>query len=393
MGTNEKKWTHELEVLNQALSLAREKGGEARRNVDRLAGIRSSDRERPDISIERGDGSVIGLEHFRVDRLARRDKKVRSAAKEYERDLGKVRGSLLSEKEKPRFSDEAIDSFGRTVYEGMRLYVHSRPEDLLRSLDARLNGNSGHAQKLAAYRDNLMRDYPHSSSIELGYLIEVHADFPGMFLNEGRKVTRLSSGQVPLFDGFHDMLEQASRDVDWIVMASYGSISDRIADAAVIRCRDRMFRASCRRQGLFRTAILDPGTVSSLADMGRGFTPEYERTDDDITFRLEKAFRIHDPDRYFKITKRLAAKAVSCDGSGVPFLSSIGVQMTYELIRDRFPRKVGTIDVRDVERALRHTPQDECRARLEAFGERWSLEEDDRFMVAPSEMMQGLTPR
>lgn len=380
-------------MLNQALSLAREKGGEARRNVDRLAGIRSSDRERPDISIERGDGSVIGLEHFRVDRLARRDKKVRSAAKEYERDLEKVRGSLLSEKEKPRFSDEAIDSFGRTVYEGMRLYTHSRPEDLLRSLDARLNGNSGHAQKLAAYRDNLARDYPHSPSIELGYLIEVHSDFPGMFLNEGRKVTRLSSGQVPLFDGFHDMLEQASRDVDWIVMASYGSISDRIADAAVIRCRDGMFRASCRRQGLSRTAILDPGSVTGLADMGRGFSPVFERADNDISFRLEKAFRIHDPDRYFKITKRLAAKAVSCDGSGVPFLSSTGVQMIYELIRDRFPRKVGTIGIRDVERTLRHIPQDERCVRLEAFSGKWSLEEDDRFMVAPSEMIQGLTPR
>ena len=394
MSTNEEKWAHELEVLDQALSLAREKGGEARRNVDRLAGTRSSDRERPDIAIERGDGSVVGFEHFRVDRLARRDKKVRSAAKEYERVIQGVREDLLPEMEKPHISDEAVGEFGKTFYGGMRLYAQFGPDDLLRSLDARLYGDSGHARKLCAYRDSLARDYPQSPSIELGYLIEMHADLTGMFLNEGEKTTRLSSGQVPLYDGLFDMLEQASQDVDWIVIANYGSIGERIESAAVIRCKGGMFRTSCKRQGLSRTAILDPGTISGLVDMGRDFTPEFDRAGDKITFKFERALRVHNPSHFFVLSKRLAAKAVECNGSGIPFLASTGVQMTYELIRDRFPRKsAGTVNARDVERALRSISQDERDARLEAYRKRWSLEEEgEEFSVAVDDMVQGLTP-
>ena len=390
MGDNEKKWTHELEVLTQALSLAREKGGEARRNVDRLTGKYDSKRERPDIAIEKNDGSVIGLEHFRVDKLARKDKKVRSAAKEYEGDLERTRKNLLPEMQKPQPSDEAVGTFGEVIYRGMRLYMHSEPKDLLRSLNARLNGDSGHARKLTAYRDNIARDYPHSSSIELGYLIEMHADFVGMFLNEGGRVTRLSSGQVPLFDGLYDMLKQASHDVDWIVIASYGSISSSITDAAVIRCKDGMFRTSCKRQGLSRTAILDSGAVSGLDDMGKHFTPEFERSDDKIAFEIEKAFRVSNPNLYFERTKELAARAVECDNSGTPFLASTGVQMIFELVRDKLPRKcAGPISLGTIEKTLRSIPREELSVRLDSFGKRWSLEGDDRFMLTLSEMIQG----
>lgn len=368
MGANEKKWAHELEVLNQALSLARKKGGEARRNVDRLAGTRSSDRERPDIAIERGDGSVVGIEHFRVDMIVNADKKVRSAAKKYVTDLEGLRKSLLPELEKPRFSDEAIGRLGEALYAGMRLHSQSKPDDLLRSLDARLNGEGGHARKLGAYRDGLARDYPSSPSIELGYLIEMHADLAGLFLNEGGRTTSLPSGQVPLFDGLFDMLERASRDVDWIVIANYGSIEEAIVDSAVIRCGGGMFRTSCERQGLPRTVILDSGAVSGLADKGRDFTPEFERAGDDMTFMFEKAFLVSDLDEYFRRAKMLAARAVECDKSGVPFLASTGVQTIYEFVRDRFPRKrVGPISSGDVERVLRSIPPEESISRLEAL--------------------------
>lgn len=394
MGEEDAKWNHELAVFHQALSCARARGGEARRNVDRLAGRCDHERESPDIVIERSDGSVVGLEHFRVDRLVRKDKKVRSAAKEYEVDLQRVRESLSPEVKKPCFSDEALGKFGKVAYEGMRLYARTGPNDLIRSLDARINGGSGHAQKLDAYRANLMSDYPHASSIELGYLIEVHADLTGMFLNKSGKVARVSPGQIPLFDELYDLLESASRRVDWIVIANYRSIGESMVDAFVFRCKDGLFGVSCKRQGLSRTVLLDPGIVSGIVDKGGGYAPEFERTGDEITYKVEKAFWIENPERYFKCVKGLAAKAVECNRLGIPFLTPIGVQMTYELVRGGLPQKgAGKLDERDVERALGRIPQDERDACLEAFEKRWFAEDDGRFSVNPGKMVRGLTPK
>lgn len=393
MSSADDKWEHELEVLNQAFSYARLQGGEARRNVNRLSGKPNSKRESPDIVIEKDDGSVIGLEHFRIDKLVRNDKKVKSAAMEYENRLYKFREGLLPELEKSHLSDEAAGKFGEFVYNGIRLYAHSDPNDLVRSLHARLYGNNGHALKLGAYRDHLINDYPHAPSIEFGYLIEMHADFTGMFFNEKGRVTRLLPGQIPLFEKLFDMLESAARCVDWIVIANYSSIGESIVDAAVIRCKDGLFKKSCERQGFRRTFILDPGIASSLVDKGNHYTPEFERMGEEISYKIERAFRIPNSDQYFKCAKRLAAKAIACDFQKVPFLASTGVQTIYSLVRDRFPRySVGKIKKSNTERALAHISDTELDARLDDFERKWFAEGYDKFSVTPNEMEQSLSP-
>lgn len=312
---------------------------------------------------------------------------------EYENRLYKFREGLLPELEKSHLSDEAAGKFGEIVYNGIRLYAHSDPNDLVRSLHARLYENNGHALKLGAYRDHLVNDYPHAPSIEFGYLIEMHADFTGMFFNEKGRVTRLLPGQIPLFEKLFDMLESAARYVDWIVIANYSSIGGRIVDTAVIRCKDGLFKKSCERQSLHKTVILDPGIASSLVDKGSQYTPEFERIGDEISYKIEKAFRISDPYQYLKCVKRLAAKAVECDCLGVPFLASTGVQIIYSLVRDRFPRNcIREIKKSDIERVLAHIPGTELDARLDDFERKWFAEGDDRFSVTPSEMTQSLTP-
>lgn len=350
-------------------------------------------RESPDIVVEKDDGSVIGIEHFRIDKLVRNDKKVKSAAMEYENRLYKFREGLLPELEKSHLSDEAAGKFGELVYSGIRLYAHSDPNDLLRSLRARLYGNNGHALKLGAYRDHLVNDYPHVPSIEFGYLIKMHADFTGMFYNDKGRVTRLLPGQIPLFEKLFDMLKSAARCVDWIVIANYSSIGESIVDAAVIRCKDGLFKKSCERQGFRRTFILDPGIASSLVDKGNHYTPEFERIGEEISYKIERAFRIPNSDQYFKCAKRLAAKAIACDFQKVPFLASTGVQTIYSLVRDRFPRySAGKIKKSDIERALAHISDTELDARLDDFERKWFAEGYDKFSVTPNEMEQSLSP-
>lgn len=92
---------------------------------------------------------------------------------EYENRLYKFREGLLPELEKSHLSDETAGKFGELVYNGIRLFAHSDPNDPLRSLRARLYGNNGHASKLWVYRDHLVNDFSYAPSIEFGYLIEM----------------------------------------------------------------------------------------------------------------------------------------------------------------------------------------------------------------------------
>lgn len=57
------KKEHEHRLFAEALNIARRRGGEARRNVDRLAGD-IKDIERPDLLIDVSHDRVVGIEHY-----------------------------------------------------------------------------------------------------------------------------------------------------------------------------------------------------------------------------------------------------------------------------------------------------------------------------------------
>ena len=81
----------ELSLSQQALKVARAKGGEARRNVARLSGD-ARPFDRPDILITAEDGRrIVGLEHFRVDHHFGRGKKVESKSARFSSDAERFR--------------------------------------------------------------------------------------------------------------------------------------------------------------------------------------------------------------------------------------------------------------------------------------------------------------
>lgn len=52
------------------------------------------------------------------------------------------------------------------------------------------------------------------------------------------------------------MLESTAHYVDWIVVANYSSIDDRIVDAAVIRCKDGLFKRVVKDRACIRLLLL-----------------------------------------------------------------------------------------------------------------------------------------
>lgn len=108
---NEEKKTREREVLTSALAVARAKGGDARRNVDRISGAIEAF-EKPDFLIH-ANGKLIGIEHFRVDHFVKGGRKVESAAAEFSRISENGRREIVDDGVRDIFTGEVEQFFWR----------------------------------------------------------------------------------------------------------------------------------------------------------------------------------------------------------------------------------------------------------------------------------------
>ena len=369
------KKDREVTSLNDILDSCRRAGGDRKKAVTKLDGQLDSSRERPDFVIRRHNGAVIGLEHFRVDHHVAKGRKAESKAARLCSDLEKQRQRIASEiLEDPGALDEAASVIAKGLKTSMENHEHATIDDMAFSLDKRLFGEgTGHAMKVAEYRENLEEHYGTAERIELGYLIECHSDLRGLFMNNVRGVSRLEAGLCPLTSEMYDLLSKAAEDVDWILLGFYPSISLEIVDAAIIDCRHGMFGESCRRQGLGPTEYL--GACHGDA--------HYRRTTKDVQVKtVGDSYELQiegdvsaDGAAMLEESIRGAAKAIELRRSGKPFVATIPVQMLYEALWPVSWRIRSEVAVGKVEELMAGLPAGELTRRLEAFGPRYGMED------------------
>ena len=110
-------------------------------------------------------------------------------------------------------------------------------------------------EKLEDYRENVAK-IDDARKLEMGFLIEVHSDFRGLYLNNNGKSCQLKQGECPLPSDLYEMLKETSVNIDWLLLGFYPSLSDTPVDAAVVNCRHGMFAESCKRQGVVKAEYL-----------------------------------------------------------------------------------------------------------------------------------------
>ncbi len=158
-------------VFNDVINLSSASGGYKKKAALKLSGTISSDEERPDLVVERDDGSIIGIEHFRIDHHIKRGRTANSKSAELMANV-----NAQHERLKPALnrSDEALDEMAEVIasFTTKEIYqCHTACcDDLSRSLSIRLfDKRLGHALKLSDYRKNLIGRYDDNRSIELGW--------------------------------------------------------------------------------------------------------------------------------------------------------------------------------------------------------------------------------
>lgn len=362
----------ERQVLNDVFTFCRQGGGTRARNAKRLSPCRVIGTEKPDFILELKGNKVIGLEHLRVDHHY--SKKAKSKSAKLAASLEKQRKSIASKAGEDCFMDAAA----KVVVDAMQIErqdsANSSIEDLLSSLNAGLYGSkSGHVPKLASYRENLLAKYPDASKFDLGFLIEIHSDFRGLYLHQDKSCTRLLPGQCPLFDEAYNLLLRTASEVDWLFLGFYPTLGDDIVDAAIIDCRNGMFKKSCERHGLIKTVLLNQDKSALY-----GKQPEFEKptinvANDLIAINIGCPIPKPDASLLWKTAMRGTAAAFNCKQEGIPFATSISIEMMYELLIKYAMVYSNHFDSRKVEHLLSRLSPEERSKRLKEFGSRWGL--------------------
>ena len=372
MNHDDAKKEHELMILEDTIALARKRGGEGRRNAAKLSGRMTEKCERPDSVIDDGYGRLIGIEHFRVDHHVRKDAKCKAKVPELLHRYEQKRIEVAKESDEDTKLDQMKETVSAMGCEIAKIVSDVTLDDLVRSFQKRLfDGSSAHASKLTEYRANLQQRNP--KRIEMGYLIEIHSDFSQLYLNTSQGAKRIALGEMPLLVEVWDLLEHAARDVDWILLAFCEPLSGKVKDAAIVKCRNGMFSESLKRQGLERVEYLGLGKKTPKKRNSKLSAEFCDVPDSSYTLRIAH--------RYDSIAKEGllfravadAAQAVELDREGKPFVSTLPVQMIYELLRESAGRCNGRISFSTIMRLLHTMPYEEAFARMEAFGDRWGI--------------------
>lgn len=375
MNHKENQEKAELSIYQQALKVARAKGGEARRNVARLSGD-ARPFDRPDIVITAEDGRrIVGLEHFRIDHHIGKGKKVESKSARFSSDAERFRKQHEDAARRGALAEEAYRGFGDLISRAIREQSNACVDDIRASLDAGLFGKNGrgHAFKLDAYRENIVQ-IDANADIRLGFLIELHADLRQWFLNDRFKETRVSQGQFPISCEAYGLLKKASAHVDWIVLAFCPIYGAEVRDAAIIRCCNGMFETSAARQGIIQTPYLGLGKETPFGRQDRQGEVEFGAGNDGVDYLVENTSEQMDAIELFNNAISGAAEALNLARRGKPFAATTSVQLAYDIAKDSLKHKNGNVEPQDALKAIGRMDPSEKNARMENWRKQWLID-------------------
>ena len=365
------KGVHEAKVLEDVLSLCLSSGGQRVKAARKLEGDVDSSAESPDIrvSIAKRD-AIVGIEHFRIDQNIKGGKKAESKDLETSGLMNKRRLEVLEMDDGPDRDAAMLDTVGKAAANYMQHSFDAVPRDLARSLEARLYGTgSGHACKLGTYRRNLSS--ARASKVEMGFLIEIHSDFSGYFINDERGTRKVEKGQAVLPPEMFDLLKRVSKDVDWLLLGFYPNVAGEIVDARIIDCREGRFSASCRKQKLTEVELLRIEDGFKRKIEYDHYSPKEDSDQAQIWF-----CRDYDSIQPLDLARQCVSKtaeALNLARCRKPFAATASIQAGYETVRFAAKKYRGEFSVDTVLRLLQGMPPGEAYRRYDDFGKRYGI--------------------
>lgn len=360
------KKNFERKVFDETLVLAWRRGGESRRNADKLAGAVTQS-ERPDFVIESGLSKVIAVEHFRADFLS--ELNLRSGHQDSLAAAARNHASKIQKKWDTSSFDLSIpQEVADAVGESMAKCLEARSKASYRGyIKSFSDGLCAHVDKLGAYRENVREQFGDSRAIETAFLVELHSDFSDCFAHNGSSCFKPKPGELILFDDMIDLIKSTTKNLDYIMFGSYEALKDNLIDAAVIR--PTLLETSLKRNKLpvFRYLgenkdrdIYGPTRIKASATIaGDQIDLEFERSSQEMS--------IADHIRACVECLPQVINAYRCKQS---FITTATMQLFLELCEDALPEN-RRISCMDIESALSALGDEEIERRISKFDDRW----------------------
>lgn len=362
----------ELDVFDQALQAAKRRGGESRRNAEKLsAPLEPFDR--PDILICAENNRVIGIEHFRVDQLIERGKKKSQAAK-FSSEAEHARSKWVDAARTGHLPIGALQDLGDLISKSNQIISNSCVDNVAFSLEAGLFGGHGrgHCWKLNQYEEHICRQRD-ADVVELGLLVEFHTNMMNWFHNDGTSVHRVTLGEFPLSAETYGLLEKAAAKVDWLVLAFCSLYDRRVVDALAVDCRNGKFRLSMKRQKQPGLYYLGLGKVSPFGAQPRRGDVEFEVENGMIHYSVENSSNQIDEMELLTSSISGAAKAINLSLEYRPFVASLPVQLVYSLVKGSLRCSGGFVDDAQVGATLLNMPESTKIKLSRSFYDRWGI--------------------
>lgn len=254
---DEKKEYQELSCFETAIALSRKGGGQTYDILKYLDGkaICREKKDRPDIVRLCTKGKkkpreiLVGIEHFRVDQLSKEfgGKRVSKNAeylKHIQNAYDNGHQELMQTNDiSEQVQTELLNQISGLAQENVRKCYSTLVDDFSYNL-------SNHLSKVEQYKENL-KEFAKGIPVELAFLIEVHASFPPLFLNNDNSVAFSPKGKLIIFKDLADEIAKISnKQVDYIIILYYDCGSDIENATDVLAFRTGKIQDHLMRQGV-----------------------------------------------------------------------------------------------------------------------------------------------
>ena len=338
--------TNELSCLNLAIEQCLNQKGISKKIGQLLAGEdidRDSD-EAPDFLRyckpfgNEEKGTVIGIEHFRVDHFSEelKNHKVSSLGYQYERNLKNAVDTW-----QPKISEDsdipegALSTMGELIAQLLAIRIQATYNAFIESFRYSLRK---HLRSVERYR-SVIKQYANGNSQKLVLLIEIHSDFSKIFFHD-KKGIHYQDDTTPLFDEIVKEIEKIdSKQVDYVVLCFGGTVYNEKTKVIAVFLNN--FRNQLKKRNIpiyhyaghdlslekFQTPRLDMSAKS-----------EYERNGDNIDFTVTISSRDITYDKQLEMVVVAYQNIKKLEKRGLNYATTDLVEMFYQLYDDYFSK-------------------------------------------------------
>ncbi|MCI1635857.1 hypothetical protein [Bifidobacterium sp.] len=301
--------------------------------------------EHPDFVVRSAQNRhrLIGIEHFQVDAGGHRKHGAnQSQYKVLESEITKMQRKFADDGS----FDSALKSFTALLGEYQRVHFDCGLDNFVQVFEKTLHN---HLNKLESYRHTVedLAAQEHSTYGGLALFIETRSDFSDLFLNAPHTaVRRCEQGELPMFAEILSLLREAAGSVDWILLSSGTTITDKMTSARVFDCshdgKDWGVRPYAHYLCQMHKPPVGGGAWSYERDMPAGT----------VHMTYPRNERLYTRKKFFREVKAESCRAIDSMERAEPFAATLGVQMFVErfggyLLKNKTKGRPLTVGVAD----------------------------------------------